>query len=113
MAPPLHVDAFKLSHHGSRGNLILALLGALRADDYVISTNNDRFRHPHDETLARVILYGGKKPRLWFNYRTGQNLRWQSLIQDPRNQFEVHFPPDGKSGITLPIPYGHRGSRLA
>jgi hypothetical protein len=101
---PLPVDVFKLSHHGSRGNLFSALLGAVRAEHYVISTNNDRFGHPHDETLARVVLYGGTTPTLWFNYATKQNLRWADPQLQLDYQFKACFPKHGEQGLTLPIP---------
>lgn len=36
---PLKVDAFKLNHHGSRGNVTRDLLDTVQATHYVVSTN--------------------------------------------------------------------------
>jgi hypothetical protein len=76
LSPPLGVDAFKLSHHGSRANLITEFLAAIQAKHYLVSTNNERFAHPNDEALARVVLYSDDMPTLWFNHATERNLRW-------------------------------------
>ena len=54
-SPPMKVDAIKLSHHGSRGNVTNDLLDTVQADHYLFSTNNAIFNHPDDESVARVL----------------------------------------------------------
>jgi beta-lactamase superfamily II metal-dependent hydrolase len=51
---PLMVDVLKLSHHGSRANLMTELLNVVQAKSYIVSTDNSRFQHPDDEALART-----------------------------------------------------------
>jgi beta-lactamase superfamily II metal-dependent hydrolase len=102
--PPLPVDAFKLSHHGSRANLMTELLGVDRADHYLVSTDNSRFGHPNDEALARVVLYGGKAPTLWFNHATERNRRWADERLQHQYGFATRFPSDGAWGVALELP---------
>ena len=98
---PLRVDAFKLSHHGSRANLKSELLGAVEAKHYVISTDGGH-RLPNDEALARVVLYGGDVPALWFNYATERNLRWgDEALQTKSHKFETHFPNKLDQGVMV------------
>jgi len=100
---PLEVDAFKLSHHGSRANLVPALLGAVRAKHYIVSTDNSRFGHPNDETLARVILLGGEAPNLCFNFATAQNLRWADGALQEKYGFTTRYADPGQP-LILELP---------
>ncbi|HEY0545494.1 MAG TPA: MBL fold metallo-hydrolase [Pyrinomonadaceae bacterium] len=75
----LSLDAFKIPHHGSRGNLSNDLLAQLDCKHYLFSTNGNIFKHPDRESVARVIMHGGRKPKLLFNYRTGFNEMWDDM----------------------------------
>lgn len=100
---PLHVDAFKLSHHGSNANLLKDMLNVVRARYYIVSTNNSRFGHPNDETLAKVVLYGGDQPTLCFNYETETNLRWADPVLRARYRYSARFPEQTERGFLLPL----------
>jgi len=102
----LAIDAFKLSHHGSRGNLTSTLLQAVQARHYLISTNSADFCLPDDEALARIVLSGGVKPTLWFNYGTARNQRWADADLKRRNGFEVVQPSETERGVVLTLPLG-------
>ena len=102
-ALPMHLDVFKLSHHGSRANLVSALLSVVNARHYVISTDNTRFAHPDDEALARVVLMGGPTPTLAFNNATQRNLRWGDAGLQQRYGFQAQFA-QGTEGLKLLIP---------
>ena len=52
----LAVDAFKLPHHGSRANVLEAMLKVAPAEHYVFSSNGDTFHHPDDAAVARTVL---------------------------------------------------------
>lgn len=102
-ALPFPVDVFKLSHHGSAANLMQELLHVVRAEHYVVSTDNSRFGHPNDEALARVVLGGGSQPTLWFNYATERNLRWNDEAVQERYQFRARYPPPGGNGVRIDL----------
>jgi hypothetical protein len=84
----LKLDAFKLSHHGSRANTSKALLDLIECPRYLFSSNGKQFGHPHRESVARVIKFGGASPSLYFNYRTVINGVWddEELIE----RFDYH-----------------------
>ncbi|HZD16646.1 MAG TPA: MBL fold metallo-hydrolase [Actinomycetota bacterium] len=66
-AERLEVGVFKLPHHGSRRNVSTELIGRVRADAYVFSTNGALYGHPDLEAVARVAL-AADDARLCFNY---------------------------------------------
>ena len=101
--PPMRFDAFKLSHHGSRANLMVESLGVARADHYIVSTDNTHFGHPSDETLARVVLHGGEAPTVCFNFATDRNLRWADRALQRKYGFATRFP-SGNDGLVLELP---------
>jgi hypothetical protein len=107
---PIEVDAFKLSHHGSRANVTADLLGAVRAKHYVVSTNNSYFNHPNDEAMARVITLG-RQPTIWFNYNTPKNRKWGDEELTKRYGHCVQYPAREGTGVRLELPARTRASR--
>ena len=100
----LSVDAFKLPHHGSKANVLEAMVKTAPAEHYLVSTNGDTFHHPDDAALARVVLAGtSASPALWFNYRTARTARWEDPRLQQRYGYTTHFP-DGVGGIVLELP---------
>jgi beta-lactamase superfamily II metal-dependent hydrolase len=73
---PTLLDAFKVSHHGSRNNTSRELVEALPSKRYLISTNGNLFRHPHQEAIARLVVHGPKRTRLVFNCKSDFNEQW-------------------------------------
>jgi competence protein ComEC len=52
--PHLPVDVYKAGHHGSKGSSSETFLDHIRADLALVSAGqNNRFKHPHQETLDR------------------------------------------------------------
>lgn len=98
---PLRLDAFKLSHHGSAGNVSQELLEHLDCRNYVISTDGSRFGHPSDIAIARVLKFGGRGKHLYFNARSTQTVRWDNAALKKRYHYETHFPINGEGGIVL------------
>lgn len=97
----IKVDAFKLSHHGSKANTTLDLLKAVQADHYIFSTNGAIFGHPDDEAVARVITAGGRRPTLWFNYSTAKTNRWAQTAMQLENGYVAVMPVASGAGVTL------------
>jgi beta-lactamase superfamily II metal-dependent hydrolase len=66
----LQLNAVKLPHHGSMGNVSEAWLQWVDCNDWVISTNGAIFDHP-DVATARLIADNCSKiPTMFCNYRT-------------------------------------------
>ena len=100
----LRVDALKLSHHGSRANVTNDLLTAVQASHYIFSTNNAIFRHPDDEAVARVLVNGGARPTLWFNYGTERNRRWADEALQAEHGYQVRYPETERAGVIIALP---------
>ncbi len=112
----LKVDAIKLPHHGSCGNVNNELLAALPSRRYVFSTSGAVFGHPDDEAVARVIATTtGWKKTLHFNY-TAATIAKNYKRKKERNQpdwakpqlkheydYEVDFPSSDSDGIVMDV----------
>jgi beta-lactamase superfamily II metal-dependent hydrolase len=97
----LKLDAFKVSHHGSEGNVSKELLELVDCRRYLISTNGSYFKHPKAAAMARIIKFGGKNSTLYFNYRNDLTKIWNSKTFKDKYKYEVVFPKTGKNGSLL------------
>ncbi len=100
---PWQVDAFKLSHHCSSANITVDLFGVVQAQHYIVSTNGAIFGHPDDEAIARVIVHGGAKRNIYFNYRNGHSTKWEAPALQARYGYSIRLPAAGQSGTTLQL----------
>jgi hypothetical protein len=88
----LRLDLMQVPHHGSRGNLSKELLELVDCQRFLMSTDGSSFGHPHDETIARVLRFGGSH-RKWlvFNYRD-RATRWRSQTLKQEFGYDVIIP---------------------
>jgi hypothetical protein len=94
----LRLDAMKLSHHGSTNALTKELLDVIECPQYLISSDGSKFYHPDREAVARVIFYGGRNPKLIFNYRSEMNGIWGEPVLRDKYGYQTDYPDDGKAG---------------
>lgn len=100
----LALDAFKLSHHGSKSNNSPALFSLLDCPSYLVSTNGDKFDHPDPETIARILdARRGSETRLWFNYRSSQNSVWDVATLKKRWKYRTEYPEIETGGIKITL----------
>jgi hypothetical protein len=99
----LRVDAFKLPHHGSKGNVLKALVEAAPARHYVVSSNGDLFHHPDDQAVARVLLHAPSTPTVWFNYDNERTRRWADPALRARYGYQVQYPTTPEGGVALEL----------
>lgn len=93
--PALAVDAVKLPHHGSKSNVLTALVAAAPAQHYLVSSNGDVFNHPDDAALARVVLGAARGATLGFNYRNARTERWAARTLTTRFGYTAAYPQPG------------------
>lgn len=99
----LHVDAVKVSHHGSKANTTDELMSLVRARSYLVSTNGGTFGHPDEEALQRIVARSlVQPPRLAFNYRCATNRAWGAADLQRELGFEALFP-QGDEGIVVEL----------
>lgn len=96
------VDAFKVSHHGSRHNLSPELLEVLDCPRFLFSTNGRRYRHPDAVAVSRVVV-GASGAELLFNYRTRYTEPWEAQGLRRRFGYRTRYPAGGASGLTLQL----------
>jgi hypothetical protein len=99
----LHLDAFKIPHHGSKNNISPALLGLLACRNYLVSTDGNYFDHPDSETVARIIVHGGDRPVLHFNYRSVENASWDDDALKAEYGFDTVYPRQEGQGLTIDL----------
>jgi beta-lactamase superfamily II metal-dependent hydrolase len=99
----LRLDALKLSHHGSANATTVELLALLDCQRYLVSSNGNIFYHPDREAMARVILNGGKRPTLYFNYRSPLNELWDAPALKARYDYRAEYPPEGQAGLRVQL----------
>ena len=100
--PPPRTDADALASaiHG----LGSAWPQALACRDYLFSTNGTIYKHPHVETVARVVQFGREAgvPRLHFNHRCDQTLKWDKPSLHPRAlKYEPIYPEPDAKGLVV------------
>jgi beta-lactamase superfamily II metal-dependent hydrolase len=97
----LAVDLCKLPHHGSKANVSRAFLEALDCKRYLFSTNGAHFKHPDQQTVARVIKWGGAKSELMFNYRTKFNEGWGAKPLREKHGYTAVYPQSENEGLVV------------
>lgn len=91
----LRVDAVKVAHHGSAGNVGDRLLGLIDTPRFLISTNGDRFGHPDEEAMLRIIARSvHQPPTLYFNYDSDTTRRWASPQKQAELGYLTRYNPD-------------------
>jgi hypothetical protein len=98
--PRLRLDAFKVSHHGSKNNTSVALLDLLDCRRYLISTNGSRHHHPDQEAIARIVHRNHAEPvptELYFNHRTEWNKVWDDDDLKDDWHYLTFYPPKGQT----------------
>lgn len=90
--PILKVDAVKVAHHGSAGNISDALLTLIDSPRFLISTNGDKFAHPDAEAVHRIITRSvHQPPTLCFNYDSDSTRPWASLDKQAELGYRAEY----------------------
>jgi len=88
----LHLDVFKLPHHGSRNNVHRDLVESVDCDRWLISTDGTMFKHPDPEAIARIIKFSTQRnPRLSFNVPSMYNQWWANPSWKRRFEYETEY----------------------
>ena len=90
----LKVDAVKVAHHGSAGNVSDELLALIDSPRFLVSTNGSRFRHPDAEAMQRIIARSlHQPPTLCFNYDGKTTRRWAAPELQAELSYRTEFNP--------------------
>lgn len=97
----VHLDAFKLSHHGSSKNTSRELLELVDCSRYLVSTSGSYFRHPDGVAMARVLKFGGAEKVLCFNYRSDHSAPWMDPGLQSSYGYAAEAPSGGTEGLVV------------
>jgi beta-lactamase superfamily II metal-dependent hydrolase len=106
----IRVDAVKLPHHGSMGNVTSDLLSTIESECWLVSTNGAIFDHPDWETAALIEQTQPQLPEMLCNYDVpftrrrpagGEDVekKWRAF---PPGQGETTAGPEGGLVVTFP-----------
>jgi beta-lactamase superfamily II metal-dependent hydrolase len=98
----LRVDAFKLPHHGSAGNVSTELLEAIDCNTFLVSTSGVSFGHPDPEAIARAIKAGGAGTSLYFNYDSPFTSVWNQVNVKMAYDYTPYYGEAGSRVTLLP-----------
>lgn len=93
------LDAFKLSHHGSRGTHSTEIMRRIECRRFLISSDGSRHKHPHIESVARTLCNAGGGIDLICNYRSDQTSVWDVSALKQRFGYEVVLPAASDQGF--------------
>lgn len=103
----IHLDAFKLAHHGSAHNLSRTLLEKIDCQRYLISTDGSSQKHPDHLALLRILRYSAGKPCLLFNYYSETTRNWgenkHQVIGGVFQDYDTEFPKNNGEGLVVDI----------
>jgi hypothetical protein len=102
-AQTVSLDLLKVSHHGSRYTTSLPLIQKLSCPRYLISTNGSIFKHPDQESIARVVKGSREPAQLYFNYLSARNEIWDSEWLKNQYGYSTRFPNPGEQGIAIDL----------
>lgn len=99
----LPVDLFKVSHHGSRGNLTRDLVELLDCRRFAFSTDGTRHGHSDPEAIARILAFAPPGRReLLFNYTSDRTRPWDDADLRDRWDFACRYgDPQGTLEIDV------------
>jgi hypothetical protein len=99
----LFLSVLKVPHHGSERNNSAELYRKIEAEEYLISTNGDRFAHPDDATVARILVNKPARARvvLRFNYASGLKSTWMADEVKERFKYSTEVPTEGNAGLRV------------
>ncbi len=88
----LQVDAWKLSHHGSKKSTQAYLTKMIQSTKVLVSSDGKRYHHPDKETIAKLLLNQEADLDIYFNYKSDYNEMWESDEKQEDHAYKAHFP---------------------
>lgn len=99
---PIRVNAFKLSHHGSKGTTSKELLSMVQFEKALISSDGSRYNHPDKETMAMLIDSQTEQVEVIGNYQSEELMAWD--IDSLKSEFNYSIlAPDDNEQLTIEL----------
>ena len=89
---PLKLEAFKVPHHCSRGNISKQLIETVDCTNWLISTDGSRHKHPDDEGIASILHHRKTDfVNLLFNVISDYNSKWSNAEWQQRFGYSANY----------------------
>lgn len=101
----LRIDAFKVSHHGSKANTSPELLTRIECPAFLFSSKGTRRQqHPDKQTIARILAADSVNlKRLIFNYHSPYNSVWDDDSLKAAYLYETVYPSSAEGGVIVEV----------
>lgn len=97
---PYEFDLVKLPHHGSKANVSIPFIKALKCPRYLFSSNGKIYGHPSPEAVARTVRHG-KTQELIFNYETSLTSPWNDALLSAKHCYSTIYGTEGTVTVRL------------
>jgi beta-lactamase superfamily II metal-dependent hydrolase len=98
----LNIDAWKLAHHGSKKSTLDTIMPIIQAKKILISSDGKKFKHPDQETIAKLLKHNSKPMSLYFNYKTEYNQMWDESAKKEKYSYQAFYPQQ-EEGIKIEL----------
>lgn len=96
------LDAVKMAHHGSDGNITRGFVDLVDCACWLVSTDGSIFGHPDDGALEHVTG-GVPGARLFFNYRSERTAPWGEPGMRHAHGHHACFPAREGQGLVFDV----------
>jgi len=102
-AERVRLDAFKVAHHGSAGNIDPNVLARVRCSNYLVSTDGSIFNHPDDAAIA-MIARRSPGAHIFFNHRSERTAIWDDArLREDLGYASARYPLTAQQGSVLDL----------
>ena len=97
----LKFDLVKLPHHGSLKNVSEEFIRSVECQNWLVSTDGTRFKHPDSSAIARIIKHtpDESRPHIIFNVKSQYNEWWGDESWQDNFQYTTEFGDDDEGVI--------------
>jgi len=87
--PKLIVDFVKLSHHASRRSISMKFLELVEANNYIISTDGNKHKHPNKITIAKILMNPKRDKSKNINFIFNYSNVAENVLKNPNCLVEI------------------------
>jgi len=97
----LQVDAWKISHHGSKKSTQGYLTKMIQTKKVLVSSDGKKYKHPDKETIAKLIMNQDEDLEIYFNYTSAFNEIWKEMDLRKKNAAFNYPDEEGYMKVSL------------
>lgn len=99
----ISVDAWKLSHHGSKRNTETGLMDRVMAKNILVTTSGKKFDHPDEEAIDALLEYEDRPLTLCFNYKSEFNEKYAEQNLQHDLDYTAIYPKKNGTAVSIEL----------